>query len=62
MRTVFAPIFETESERDEREHNEGQKDGSEAGAIGQLIHDNLRALDSDAYNAGFDNGVENQRD
>jgi len=61
MGSIFAPIFETESERNEREHNEGQKDGSEAGVLGQVLHDNLSALDSDAYNAGFDNGVQNQR-
>ncbi len=50
---------ESESEREQREHNEGQKDGSEAGPLDKFVHNVRPGGGSDAYNAGWDNGVEN---
>ncbi len=51
---------ESESEREVREHNEGQADGSRAGGWDKVAH-NLGGDTghSDAYNAGWRNGVDN---
>ncbi len=50
---------ESESEREVREHNEGQKDGSQADVLDKIVHNVRPGGGSDAYKAGYDNGVEN---
>jgi hypothetical protein len=50
--------LENDSERAEREYQEGQKEGSQAGIIAKIGHD-LVGGGSDAYNKGWDNGVNN---
>ncbi len=51
--------WETESEHAEREHNDGQEDGSKSDFLSQIVHSGLHDLYSDEYNAGWDNGVAN---
>jgi hypothetical protein len=53
--------FESESERAQREHNEGQEAGSEANILDQMGHNFIdSAFQSDEYNEGWENGVNNQ--
>lgn len=54
-------IFSSDSEKAQQEHNEGQADGSKASFIEELFHDTVEgALRSDAYNQGWENGVNNK--
>ena len=41
-----------------REHNQGQKDGSQASGLDHLVH-SLDVWSSEAYDKGWKNGVEN---
>ena len=51
---------ESESEREIREHNEGQEAGSKASLVEQLGQSLFRGIGtSEAYDKGFDNGVKN---
>ena len=51
---------ESESEKAIREHNQGQKDGSQADFWDKIAHRiGGNPGCSDAYNAGWDNGVDN---
>ncbi|HXM46356.1 MAG TPA: hypothetical protein VN956_00720 [Pyrinomonadaceae bacterium] len=57
----FDILFASDSEITEMEHNEGQAAGSQAGIIDDLWHNTVdQFFVSDAYNKGWDNGVENQ--
>jgi hypothetical protein len=53
LNTLFG--IETESERQVREHNEGQKDGSQAGSLDKISH-RLSGGGSEHYNKGWENG------
>lgn len=49
---------ESDSERAVREHTEGQRDGSKASNLDKVVH-NFSGGQSEAYNAGWRNGVDN---
>lgn len=58
----FNELFESEGDRAQREHNEGQEAGSQADSITALINDFASFANTDAYNEGFQNGLKNQSD
>jgi len=51
----------TDGEYSQREHNQGQEDGSKAGFLEKLGHSFERGFMSDDYNTGFDNGAANPK-
>lgn len=51
---------ESESERSQREHNEGQKDGADADLMDIAGHAIFYPICSDAYNKGFEHGLFNK--
>ena len=52
-------MFKSEEEIAQEEHNQGQEDGADADVIDQCVH-SLNPFQSDEYNEGWDNGVDNQ--
>lgn len=57
-------MFESESERAQREHNEGQEDGADASAFDAAINDLFRHIDplhTDDYYEGYDHGYSQQK-
>ncbi len=52
---IEAELKNLETERDQKEHNLGQKDAANAGVLERVLHDQSRPLYSDAYNKGYDN-------
>ena len=49
-------FFESKSEQAVREHNEGEKAGSQSSAVDRMAH-NMVGSGSDAYDKGFENGM-----
>lgn len=60
MPGFFSELFESESDRAQREHNEGQEAGSKADSLTAFINDLASVANSDAYNEGFRNGQKNK--
>lgn len=50
-------MSEWNSEKSQNEHNDGQKDGANSSAFGEVFHDCFGSLiTGESYNKGFDNG------
>jgi hypothetical protein len=53
-------LFETDAERKQREHNEGQEAGSKASWLDRVIFAQV-PIGSDEWREGFKNGAENPK-